>query len=220
MVSYSLCWLSQKAAVLCWEKEVRVSGSEQTKNSWAESRGCGDWSISYKEELRELKLFILGKTRPRGQKLKQEISSEYGGKLLYCEGDWALEQSAQRDRGVSFPADIHNPAGGNPVSPAGAEPALEGGLDQIVSNSSHSALLYAPLHDLLQADLVLGHLGACLLQRGEDLYLCAGLYKFPPCCLAGPAPPAPAPGSLWVPRDPLGFSRNRADFVCTLRLLI
>lgn len=95
MVSYSLCWLSQKAAVLCWEKEVRVSGSEQTKNNWAESRGgCGDWSISYKEGLRKLKLFILGKTRPRGQKLKQEISSEYGGKLLCCEGDRALEQSA------------------------------------------------------------------------------------------------------------------------------
>lgn len=134
---------------LCWKKEERVSGSEQTKNNWAESRGgCGDWSISYREKLRELKLFILEKILSRGHKGKQEVSLEYEEKLLYCAGDWALEQSAQRGRGVSFPADIHRPPGGNPVSPALAEPALAGGqtrwFPEVASNSNHSVLLYAP----------------------------------------------------------------------------
>lgn len=118
---------------LCWKKEERVSGSEQTKNNWAESgEGCGDWSTSYREKLRDLELFILEKIQPRGHKLKQEDSPEYKDKLN-CEGDWALEQSVQRGRGVSFPADIHKPPGGNPVSPALAEPALARSSDQKIS---------------------------------------------------------------------------------------
>lgn len=137
---------------LCWKKEERVSGREQTKNNWAESGGeCGDWSISYKEKLRELELFIPEKTWPCGHKLKQ-VLSEYEEKL-YCEDDWALGQSAQRGHGVSSPADIHQPPGAILCHLLQLYLLWQRGgtrwFPEVSSYSNHSVPPYAPLQVLV-----------------------------------------------------------------------
>jgi len=48
------------------------------------------------------------------------------------EGNRALEQAAQRDCGFSFSGDIQDPPGHSPVQPGLGDPALEGGLDQLI----------------------------------------------------------------------------------------
>jgi len=50
-------------------------------------------------------------------------------KLLYSEGDGALEQAARGGCGVSFSGDIQDQPGRSPVQPAVGDPALAGGLD-------------------------------------------------------------------------------------------
>lgn len=47
---------------------------------------------------------------PEAQEVPHEDRQE-----LYCAGDKVLEQAAQRDCGVSFPADIHETSGHNLV---------------------------------------------------------------------------------------------------------
>jgi len=53
------------------------------------------------------------------------IPSEHGKELL-SEGDWALEQVAQKGCGVSFSGDIQDPSGRGPVQPPLGDPALVG----------------------------------------------------------------------------------------------
>ena len=50
-------------------------------------------------------------------------------KLLYSEGDGALELAAQGVCGVSFSGDIQDPPGRRPVQPAVGDPASAGDLD-------------------------------------------------------------------------------------------
>jgi len=50
-------------------------------------------------------------------------------KLLYSEGDGALEQAAQGGCRVSFSGNIQNPPGRGPVQPALGDRALAAGLD-------------------------------------------------------------------------------------------
>ena len=58
--------------------------------------------------------------------------SEHEIKLLYFEGDRALEQFAQISCGVSFSRDIKNPLGCFPVQPiVGNLFKQEGGLDDL-----------------------------------------------------------------------------------------
>ena len=64
--------------------------------------------------------------------------------LLYCEGDRALGQVAQRGCGVSFSADIQTPPGCGPVQRALGDPAWQWGWtrsSEVPSNLSHSVIL-------------------------------------------------------------------------------
>ena len=47
----------------------------------------------------------------------QEVPYKHEEKLIYCEGDRALGQAAQRDCGVPFSEDFQNPLGYFPVLP-------------------------------------------------------------------------------------------------------
>ena len=62
----------------------------------------------------------------------EEVPSEHEEELLHSEGDGALEQVAQRDSGFSFSGDIQDLPGRGPVQPALGDPALSGGLDQMI----------------------------------------------------------------------------------------
>jgi len=77
-------------------------------------------------------LFSGAQQQDKGQRAQteaEEVPSEHEGERLYSEGDKALEQTAQRDCGVSFSGDIKDLPGQGPVRPALGEPALAGGLD-------------------------------------------------------------------------------------------
>ena len=71
-------------------------------------------------------------TGQRARTKTQEVLPEYEEELLPSEGDRALEQAAQGGCGVSFSADIQDPPGRGPVQPAVGDPALAGGLDQMI----------------------------------------------------------------------------------------
>jgi len=58
------------------------------------------------------------------------------------EGDGALEQVAQRGCGVSFSGDVQNPPGQGPVPPAVGDPALAGGLDQMIPRGPFQPLQF------------------------------------------------------------------------------
>jgi len=62
----------------------------------------------------------------------EEDPSEHEEELLHSEGDGALEQAAQGGCGVSFSGDIPDPPGRGAVQPAVGDPALAGGLDQMI----------------------------------------------------------------------------------------
>ena len=47
-----------------------------------------------------------------------DIPSEHKENLLYCEGDWAVAQVAQRGCGVFIPGDAEKPSGHGPEEPA------------------------------------------------------------------------------------------------------
>ena len=76
----------------------------------------------------------------RAQTGTQEVPPEYEKKILYFEGDRALAQAAQGGRGVSFSGDIQNTPGCNPVQPALRDPALAGGLDEMLSRGPFQPL--------------------------------------------------------------------------------
>ena len=59
----------------------------------------------------------------------QEAPSEHEEKILYCEGNQAPEQVAQRGYGVSILGDIQKLSGHNPGQRALGEPACTEGLD-------------------------------------------------------------------------------------------
>ena len=65
--------------------------------------------------------------RQQAETEAQEVPAEYEGALLYCEGNRALGQVAQRGCGVSFSGDIQNPPGCHPVQCAVGDPAWQGG---------------------------------------------------------------------------------------------
>jgi len=68
----------------------------------------------------------------RAQTEAQEVPSEHEEELLHSEGDGALAQAAQGGCGTSFSGDIQDPPGQGPVQPAIGDPALTGGLDQVI----------------------------------------------------------------------------------------
>ena len=69
----------------------------------------------------------------------EEVPSEHEEELLPSEGDGALEQAAQRGCG-----DIQDPPGRGSVQPALGDPALAGGLDQMIPRGPFQPL---PFHD-------------------------------------------------------------------------
>jgi len=79
------------------------------------------------------------RTRGNGHKLKQR--NFLLNRRKKSEGDRALEQAAQRVCGVSS-GDIQNPPGRGPVQPAVGDPALAGGLDQMIHRSPFQALTF------------------------------------------------------------------------------
>ncbi|KAJ7407308.1 hypothetical protein BTVI_63555 [Pitangus sulphuratus] len=110
---------------------------------------------SYEKRLRELGLFrwelinaykyLTGGYQENGARLFSVVPSDRmrsnGHELkikkefLYIEGGSAREQAAQGCHGVSLSGDIKNPPGYIPVSPALGDPALAGGLDNLISRS-------------------------------------------------------------------------------------
>jgi len=77
-------------------------------------------------------LFSGAQQEDKGQRAQievQEVPAEHKEKILYFEGDGALEPGAQRGCGFSFSGDIQSPSGQGPVQPAPGDPALAGGLD-------------------------------------------------------------------------------------------
>ena len=78
------------------------------------------------------------------QTATQEFPPECEEKLVYPDGDRALEQAAQRGWGVSA-EDIQNKPGQDPVQLALDEPDLAGGWTRwslvVPSNLSHSVIL-------------------------------------------------------------------------------
>jgi len=63
-----------------------------------------------------IKLFKFGTQDTK--KFANLVPSEHDAKLLYLEGDRALEQAAQRGCGVSFSGGTQNPYGYFPTQPA------------------------------------------------------------------------------------------------------
>jgi len=63
------------------------------------------------------------RTRGKGHKLKQDVSSECQEMLFHCEGDQALVQVAWRGCGVSIFGDIQTPSGHGPGKTALGSPA-------------------------------------------------------------------------------------------------
>jgi len=70
--------------------------------------------------------------RGNGHKLKHRKFHLKHEEELYLEGDRALEQVAQGGCGFSFSGDIQNLPRRGPVQPAVGDPALAGGLDEMV----------------------------------------------------------------------------------------
>ena len=64
--------------------------------------------------------------RQQTQTEAQEVPDEYERALLYCEGDRALGQVAQRGCGDSFSGDIQNLPGCDLVHCALGDPACQG----------------------------------------------------------------------------------------------
>lgn len=63
-------------------------------------------------------------------------------RLLFCEGDRALEQVAQRGCGVTLPGDTQNVPGCDPTQPAIEEPAIAGvGLGELHRSLPTSSIL-------------------------------------------------------------------------------
>lgn len=170
---------------LCWKKEEKVGGSEQTKD-WAESRGgCGDWSISYREKLRELKLFILEKILAQSE--TGSFTWIWGKASLLC--GWLSTRTVCPERPWSLlPCRYSQATWRQSCGTSSSWTCFSRG----VGPGDFRRLLQTPTILSLQS----GWFSSVFSRAPGCLSAPVGWGFVALCCLAAPASPAPAPGSL------------------------